>query len=173
MLEEKLTLRTLRTSAPTSLAVTATILACGHRGWAAGFLIGSALSLFSLFSLTIVVPMLMRPGAPRFAGSLLGLTLFMKLPLYFAGLYAVTHIPGISAAWAAFGIGLTPTIITLKTVGRMIPKSLRVSEDPRIRLAATTRAMVEEASSLTRPIETKGSTVFHPRPHVVTASERG
>ena len=106
MSEDKLTLRTLKTGAVAAITVTVAMVASGHGGPGVGFLIGSTLSLFSLFSLTFLVPFLLRPGAPRYAGSLLGLTLVMKLPLYVAGLYAATHLPGVSAVWAACGIAL-------------------------------------------------------------------
>ena len=173
MSEDKLTLRTLRTGAAGTLVVTATVAASGHSGAAIGFLIGAVLSLFSLFSLTFLVPLLLRPEAPKFAGSLLGVTLFMKLPLYFAGLYAATHIPGVSAVWTACGIALAPMIITLKTIGGILPKPLRVSDPSRTHLDAATRAMGDEAVSLTRQVETISATVFHPQAHVATASERG
>ena len=89
--------------------------------WATGFALGSALSLFSLLSLAIVVPLLFQPGMPRYVTALLGVTLLMKLPLYCGAFYltATGHFLCPGAVFA--GLLLAPVLITLKTIGGMIP----------------------------------------------------
>src|SRR5260221_14128572 len=80
MFEDNLALRTLKTGAISTVFLTLLLCGAGRFPWAGGFCIGAALSLFSIFSLMVVVPFLLRPGAPAHASLLLGIPLFMKLP---------------------------------------------------------------------------------------------
>jgi hypothetical protein len=94
-----------------------------HGGWAAGFIIGALLSLFSLYSLGVCVPALFHPGATRRASALLQVVLLMKLPLYGIGLYIASRM-GSAAAFAAFaGCTLVPVIITVEAVTRAFIQS--------------------------------------------------
>lgn len=105
--------------------VTAVILArTGHVGWAWGFSVGAALSLISLFSLGILLPMLMMPQAPRASQFLLSLVLFMKLPLYAAALYWITRMPGVDARSAFPGILMAPLAITGSAVGSLVRQGI-------------------------------------------------
>lgn len=119
-LEEPFTLRTLKTSAWTAIVAAVLFFLASHREWAAGFTVGAALSLFSLFSLVVLVPILFRPGAGRFAKGLLSLTLFCKLPFYMGALYFGTTLPGAQPAAMALGIALVPFVITMKTIGKAL-----------------------------------------------------
>src|SRR5438067_1714021 len=71
MFEDTLALRTVKTGAVAAVCLTLLLFSSGHLRWAGGFLIGAILSLFSVFSLMIVVPFLVRPGAPSYAPNLL------------------------------------------------------------------------------------------------------
>jgi hypothetical protein len=127
MFEDTLALRTVKTSVVSAVFLTLLLISTGHLRWAGGFLIGAGLSLFSIFSLMIVVPFLLRPGAPACAPTLLGIALFMKLPTYALGLYLAVRIAG-SAPLSAIlsvtlGILLAPLVITLKTLGGMLAES--------------------------------------------------
>ena len=117
MLEGDLIARILKVSAGVAGLVTLLLFCGGRSAWAWGFLIGAALSLFSMFSLAVLVPQQFRPGATRRARRWLLLTLILKLPLYAAGLYLVTRVQGISPVAAMFGIALAPIVITLKAIG--------------------------------------------------------
>lgn len=90
----------------------------GHGRWGAGFLLGAAVSLFSLFSLKACVPALFYSGAPRRSTALLQMFLVLKLPVYAGALYIATKM-GSAAAFAAFvGCTLVPGVITLETLVR-------------------------------------------------------
>lgn len=93
-----------------------------YMGW--GFLIGASLSLFSFVTIAITVPFLMRPSAPRSTPALIGVLLFMKLPIYCAALYLAARLPGMAAFACMLGVCLIPTIITLKTMGAVLKKTL-------------------------------------------------
>ncbi len=118
--EEPLTRRALKTSVWVAACTTLYLFCAARYGLAWGFLIGALLSLFSLFSLTVAVPMLCRPGASRFAQGMLSLTLLMKLPLYMVGLCLITHLGRTAPMGAGLGIALVPMVITLKALGSLI-----------------------------------------------------
>ncbi len=119
MLEGDINTRVLKTGALLA-ALGTLLLGAAHSRWAWGFLIGSALSLFSFASLMIVVPRGIAPGATRRARRRLMLALALKLPFYGTGLYALTQLRGVEPMAAMFGIALTPIVITLKTLGSLI-----------------------------------------------------
>ncbi len=117
--------RALKTSALFAIATTILLLSGGRTDWAISFGLGALMSLFSLLSLTIIVPALIRPGAPQFSRSLLNLTLLLKLPLYAAGLYLIMRLPRSAPAAAAAGIGLVPGVITLNALGSLATNAAR------------------------------------------------
>lgn len=123
--EQTLSRRSLITSAQAAVFIWGALLLARHPGWALGFAIGALCSLFSLFTLGLVVPMLLRPGVGPKMRALLGVTLFMKLPLYCAGLYLATRGPMAQAMGATLGIALVPVVITLKTLGGALVQSQR------------------------------------------------
>jgi hypothetical protein len=117
------TLRTFFHSLGIAALITFVFWIAGHRIWSAGFVLGAAMSLFSLFSLRVCVPRLFRAGATGRATTLLHFALVAKLPVYGAGLYLATRM-GSAAAFAAFaGCALVPAVITLETVGRALTQS--------------------------------------------------
>jgi hypothetical protein len=136
MFEDTLALRTVKTGAVSAVFLTLLLIGTGHPSWAVGFFIGAALSLFSIFSLMVVVPFLMRPGAPSYASTLLGLALFMKLPTYVLGLYFAVRIAGSSPINAilciTLGVLLAPLVITLKTLGTLLAETRYVRTLPAI-----------------------------------------
>ena len=113
-------LRVVKTSFLAGIFVTLLLLAADHHRWAWGFVIGAILSLFSLITLTIAVPFLTWPGAPRHMSALIIITLFMKMPIFCVGLYLATRLPGVSAFACCLGIGLAPAVITLKAAGHVL-----------------------------------------------------
>ncbi|HZT43085.1 MAG TPA: ATP synthase subunit I [Chthonomonadaceae bacterium] len=125
MLEGDINLRVLKTSALLAALGTLLLFCALRSSWAWGFLIGSALSLFSFASLMIIVPRGIQPGATRRARRRLMLALALKLPFYGAGLYALTQIHGVEPMAAMFGIALTPIVITLKTIGSMMTHGIK------------------------------------------------
>jgi hypothetical protein len=120
--DDKMALRSLRDCIPVAAVITYALCAIHHKPWALCYATGALLSLFSLFSLTIVVPMLVRPGANPAVKWLLGLTLFMKLPIYMFALYMMTLIAASGAVAAVFGIALAPMVITFKAIVGMVRK---------------------------------------------------
>ena len=123
--EDTLCLRSVKTSALLTIFATLLLLVAHQSAWAWGFLIGALLSLLSLVSLTVIIPFLFRPNAPRHMSALLGMTLMMKLPLFMAGLYLMTHLRGVAPAAGVMGIVLGPLVIGLKTIGGMLMEGLR------------------------------------------------
>src|SRR5262249_54568850 len=115
--EEPLTIRSLKSSFWVLLITISVLFWSGHGDWAKGFLVGALCSLFSIFSLMVIVPMLFRPGASPHVKGLLSMTLFMKLPLYALALYLVTSVSGFEPMGAGIGMALVPAVITLITIG--------------------------------------------------------
>lgn len=109
---QKITVHALKTSAYALALLTIVLFYAKLSTWALGFLIGGALSLFSMFSLTVIVPFLFQPGVGGRAKGLLSLTLFMKLPLYGAGLYVVSRGEWVDPRGAGIGIVLVPAVLT-------------------------------------------------------------
>lgn len=122
MQEEPLTSKSLKSSFWVMLVATICLHGVGKSSWGWGFLIGSAISLFSLLSLQILIPMLVNADAPRNASTRIGLVLWMKLPVYGGGLYLGTHLAGVSPAAMAIGIGLAPAVITSRAVCSLFAK---------------------------------------------------
>jgi hypothetical protein len=118
--DDKIAFRSLTSCVPVAAVTTYALCALHHKSWALCYATGGFLSLFSLFSLTIVVPMLVRPSASPAVKWVLGLTLFMKLPIYMFALYLMTQLAASGAMAAVFGIALAPMVITFNTVVGMV-----------------------------------------------------
>ena len=111
--EEKISKRALKASILTAIVTTLLFFGTHHNSWGWGFLVGAFCSLFSMITLTVVVPMLFRPGAnPRVKG-ILSLTLFMKLPIWSFSLYLMTNVKGVEPMAGGLGVALGPGIITV------------------------------------------------------------
>ena len=106
-------------------------LAAAHQtAWALGFTCGSALSLFSLFSLKATINVLFRPGGIPMKAFFLCLALFIKLPAYCLILDIALNSKNVSQAAVCFGLCLTPLVITLKTIGEALAESLPAASEP-------------------------------------------
>jgi hypothetical protein len=110
--EQKITRRSLISGAWATALLTGVLFFAGRPTWAVGFLIGSLLSLFSMISLTVIVPILFRPGAGAGTKGVLGLTLFMKLPIFGAVLYLVANGKFAEPMAVGAGIALIPAVLT-------------------------------------------------------------
>lgn len=120
MQDENLSRRALNTSLWTAAVVVIYCFAAGRTDWGWGYVLGAALSLFSMATLTIGVPILFRPGSASHTHAMCAAMLLMKLPLFMAGLYAMTHLSAISLLAATLGIGLVPIVLTCKAIGAAI-----------------------------------------------------
>ena len=87
----------------------------------AGLAVGSALSLFSVWSLAWLTPRAVNPQRPR--AWLLGLAMLLKLPLYGVVLYYALSSSGVNAGAVLAGVCLAPAVIALKALGRMLTES--------------------------------------------------
>ena len=121
-------LRVVKASFLAGVFIALLLLATDHHRWAWGFVIGAVLSLFSLVTLTIAVPFLTWPGAPRHMSALIIITLFMKMPIFCVGLYLATRLPGVSAFACCLGIGLAPAVISLKAAGHALNDAVTVHQ---------------------------------------------
>ena len=96
-------------------------------GWAIGMAAGSAISLFSLLSVGILIPIVMMPNAPGASQFLLGLVLFLKLPIYAILLWAVSLIPGVDMRSTVPGVILAPTLVGAHAVLQVLWEPIRES----------------------------------------------
>lgn len=148
--------RSLKTSALAFPVLTLAFFAAGKNDWGLGFLLGSGLSLFSMVTLMLAVPFLMRPGMPRHMTALLQMTLFMKLPIFMVGLYVVSRISVGAAGASVAGISLVPTVITLLTIGDIIAEGRReteaLAEKQRLRAAQAVTISTGAASRVRRAV---------------------
>jgi hypothetical protein len=110
--EPKITRLALISGAWATGLLTAALFYAGRPTWAVGFLIGSLLSLFSMVSLTIIVPILFRPSASAGAKGLLGMSLFMKLPIFGAVFYLISKTNIAEPMAIGAGIALIPAVLT-------------------------------------------------------------
>lgn len=110
--QRQIIIRALQASGWALIGITLVLFYARLSTWALGFFIGGALSLLSLFSLTVIVPFLFQPGAGHTARHLLTLTLFMKLPIYSVGLYAASRGDWCDPRGTGIGIVLAPAVIT-------------------------------------------------------------
>ncbi len=118
--------RTLRTTFWLSALF---VLVFGVRGdmtIALGLTIGSALGLFSLWSLHWAVPRL-TAGANPFSKFLLGMLMVAKLPIY-AGVLSFSMVSPLVNPFAVFvGVALVPIVIVLKVVGAQMLERANLS----------------------------------------------
>ena len=139
MQEDKTLVRALKSAAWCAAALDLLFFASGQPAWGRGFLIGALVSLFSLVSLIVIVPILIRPHAsPRVKG-LLSATLFMKLPFYAIALWLASPRHGVEPMGAGLGIALVPLVLTFRTAAALLMESAR---EQRKAAAATPKAVV-------------------------------
>ncbi len=138
--DDKMALQSLKSCVPVAGAITYAFYALNHKSWALCYATGALLSLFSLFTLTILVPMLFRPGAHPSVKALLCITLFMKLPIYMFALYMMTRLAAAGAAASVVGIALAPMVITLKAVAAMVRRPITEQIGRKRRAAQTGNA---------------------------------
>ncbi len=125
MEDKPLTTRTIKASLLLAPVIFFLFGAFGHKNWAWGFALGASLSLFSFITLKIVVPMLFMPGSPPYVKAILGLTLWMKMPVICVILYIGTHVPSITPGAMVPGIAFIPGVIVLRAIGDMMFESGR------------------------------------------------
>jgi hypothetical protein len=148
------TLRTFFHSVAVATVLSLGLAFGGHKGPAAGFSLGALVSLFSLFSLKVCIPVLFHKGATARATALLQAVLILKLPFYAVALYFATRM-GTSAAVAAFvGCTVVPVVITAEHLGRALllsnPRLARAVAmlPPIVRLPDVEPARVEAAAAV-------------------------
>lgn len=157
--QENLHRRSLKASALAFPMLTLAFYAAGKNDWGLGFLLGSSLSLFSMATLMLAVPFLMRPGMPRHMTALLQMTLFMKLPIFMVVLYIVSRISTGAAGASVAGISLVPAMITLVTIGDIIAEGRRetaaAAEKQRLRAAQAATSTTVISSRTRRAVPTE------------------
>lgn len=149
--EQKITPQALKVGAWATALITAILFYAKLPTWAAGFLIGSLLSLFSMFSLAILVPILFRPSTAAGAKGLLTMTLFMKLPIFGAVLYLITRTKFAEPMAVAAGIALIPAVLTAFAVRQAFVDAQRETEMLR------QKAALRQAQSASFPGATKAT----------------
>lgn len=116
MSEETLPQRTIRTTFWVSLWFVFLFALRGQLPVCFGLAIGTAIGLFSLWTLTWAIPRLVRGGDP--AGKFwLGLLTFAKLPIYAVTLNFAMVSPLVSPLAVFCGVAMIPAVIVLKTLG--------------------------------------------------------
>jgi hypothetical protein len=143
MQNEQKAMRAIRSSFWATILVTTWLYAVGKHALGWGFLIGAIVSLFSIATLGVVVPMFFRPGASGHARFILGLTFFMKLPVFALALYLGTHLKAVNPLGLIFGIAVAPAVITLQALGSLITTSRPEAEEG---------AVAPETSASRRPV---------------------
>ena len=112
--------RTLIISLVAAPLISLSFLFVGHPRWALAFLTGSGLSIFSMITIMLVVRALMYPGASPRVSALLNITLWMKLPIFGAGLYFIGLLYSAKYTEALFislaGLCLIPALLTGKAI---------------------------------------------------------
>jgi len=127
--DEKMAVRCLMWCVPVAASVTWSLGSLHRKDFALCYLVGALVSLFSFCSLTIIIPILFRPGAKSWVKGVLALTLFLKVPIFMLALYYMTRFAASGAAASVFGIALAPMVITLRTLVGMAHES-RVGLSP-------------------------------------------
>ncbi len=139
MQEDKTVVRSLKSAAWFAAALNLLFFCSGQKMWAWGFLIGSLVSLFSLVSLIVIVPILFRPHASPHVKGLLLMTLFLKLPFYGVALSLASPRHGVEPMAAGLGISLVPLILTFRTAAALLWEEAR---EQRKNAAPTPHAVV-------------------------------
>lgn len=125
MQEDKTVVRALKSAACVATVLDLTFFCSGQSKWGWGFLIGALVSLFSLFSLIVIVPILIRPKASPHVKGLLSLTLFLKLPFYAIALSLANPRHGVEPMAVGLGIALVPLILTFRTAAVLLMEGVR------------------------------------------------
>lgn len=125
MQEDKTIVRSLKSAARCAAVLDLTLFCTGQTMWAWGFLIGALVSLFSLVSLLVLVPILFRPHASPHVKGLLTMALFLKLPFYGIALSLVHPSHGVEPMAAGVGIALIPLVLTFRTAAAMLLEGAR------------------------------------------------
>jgi hypothetical protein len=125
MQEDKTIVRSLKSAAWFACALDLTFFCSGKTTWGWGFLIGALISFFSLVSLLVVVPILIRPHASPHVKGLLAMTLFIKLPFYALALSLVNPRHGVEPMAAGLGIALIPLVLTFRTAAALLLEEAR------------------------------------------------
>ena len=131
--------RSLKTGLLITLIAGLYLAAAQQTGWAMGFVCGSALSLFSLFSLKSMISLLFRPGGMPFKTFFMLLALFIKLPAYCIVLDFALNTRGLSHGAVVAGLCLTPAVITLKTIGQALLANVPATAEPAAKTTVTAR----------------------------------
>jgi len=126
MQEDKTVVRSLKSAAWFAVALDLTLFSSRQTMWGWGFLVGASLSLFSLVSLIVIVPILIRPHASPHVKGLLAMTLFLKLPLYAIALSLSNPHHGIEPMAVGLGIALVPLVLTFRTAAALVMEEARV-----------------------------------------------
>ena len=125
MQEDKTIVRSLKCAACLAAVLDLTLFCSRQTMWAWGFLIGALVSLFSLASLIVLVPILFRPHASPHVKGLLLMTLFLKLPFYGIALSLATPRHGVEPMAAGLGIALIPLVLTFRTAAALLLEEAR------------------------------------------------
>ena len=125
MQEDKTVVRSLKSAACLAAALDLTLFCSGRTPWAWGFLLGALVSLFSLVSLIVLVPILFRPHASPHVKGLLLMTLFLKLPFYGIALSLASPRHGVEPMAAGVGIALIPLVLTFRTAAALLLEEAR------------------------------------------------
>lgn len=125
MQEDKTVVRSLKSAAYLAAGLDLAFFCSGRATWGWGFLIGACVSLFSLTSLVVIVPMLIRPGASPHVKGLLAMTLFLKLPFYAIALGLANPRHGVEPMAVGLGVALVPLVLTFRTAAALLMEGVR------------------------------------------------
>ena len=167
------TLRTFFHSLAIATAVTAAMVASGHSVWAQGFVIGAAVSLFSLLTLKLSIPALFHKGSTSRSTAMLQLLLILKVPIYGVGLYFAARL-GSAGTFAAFtGCTLVPCVISVAAIVRASVQSNRGFQRAlAMREPAAVLPAIEELSRQVAAIKAEAAEIATAAPlHVIPVRE--
>jgi hypothetical protein len=172
--EQKITRHALISGAWATGLLTVVLFYAGRPTWAVGFLIGSLLSLFSMISLSIIVPILFRPSASAGAKGLLSMTLFMKLPIFGAVLYFVAKGTFAEPMAVAAGIALIPAVLTGYAIRQAFLDAQRETEmlSRKAALRAAQRANFPVAPKTTPQTATPAFALHHKQTELPAKADR-
>ena len=119
-LSEKMPQRALKWSLLTSLLFGTLLAMTGQVRLSLGFGIGAVLSLFSLWSLSVGIPVLICQGAGTLQRVAFGLLLWTKLPVFILLLYVASQLGETALMGAIAGIALCPMMIAFLTMLELV-----------------------------------------------------
>jgi hypothetical protein len=73
----------------------------------------------------VIVPLLIRPGAPHYVKGLLSATLFMKIPIYAVCVSYSNHAHGIEPMATVLGATLVPLVLTFGAAWTVVTEAMR------------------------------------------------